>query len=107
MATESSEGEEDAKLMRGNQPLIVDDDLREMGKKPLVTSQSFYTKKLFKKGHLFMPCTISLLFMHYHMHYLVVQTTLGGSDSDSNHVNLRNNQSFHAKKILNYNLVEI
>ncbi|KAM2230119.1 hypothetical protein ACFX1S_014566 [Malus domestica] len=33
MATESSEGEEDAKLTRGNQLLIVDDDLREMGKK--------------------------------------------------------------------------
>ncbi|KAM0991646.1 hypothetical protein TB1_009439 [Malus domestica] len=33
MATESSEGEEDAKLMGGNQLLVVDDDLREMGKK--------------------------------------------------------------------------
>ncbi|TQD92038.1 hypothetical protein C1H46_022363 [Malus baccata] len=33
MATKSSEGEEDAKLTRGNQLLIVDDDLREMGKK--------------------------------------------------------------------------
>ncbi|XP_048428165.1 anaphase-promoting complex subunit 10-like [Pyrus x bretschneideri] len=33
MATESSEGEEDAKLTGGNQLLVVDDDLREMGKK--------------------------------------------------------------------------
>ncbi|KAM1001137.1 hypothetical protein FF1_007688 [Malus domestica] len=33
MATESSEGEEDAKLMGGNQLLVVDDNLREMGKK--------------------------------------------------------------------------
>ncbi|TQD71352.1 hypothetical protein C1H46_043112 [Malus baccata] len=33
MATESSEGEEDAKLTRGNQLLIVDDNLREMSKK--------------------------------------------------------------------------
>ncbi|KAM2988974.1 hypothetical protein FF2_003005 [Malus domestica] len=33
MATKSSEGEEDAKLTGGNQLLVVDDDLREMGKK--------------------------------------------------------------------------
>ncbi|KAB2625711.1 anaphase-promoting complex subunit 10 [Pyrus ussuriensis x Pyrus communis] len=33
MATESSEGEEDAKLTGGNQLLVVNDDLREMGKK--------------------------------------------------------------------------
>ncbi|KAB2608180.1 anaphase-promoting complex subunit 10 [Pyrus ussuriensis x Pyrus communis] len=33
MATESSEGEEDAKRTGGNQLLVVDDDLREMGKK--------------------------------------------------------------------------
>ncbi|XP_058009175.1 anaphase-promoting complex subunit 10 isoform X1 [Hevea brasiliensis] len=33
MATESSEGEEEGKITGGNQHLIVDDDLREMGKK--------------------------------------------------------------------------
>ena len=33
MAAESSEGEEEAKLTGGNQLLVVDDDLREMGKK--------------------------------------------------------------------------
>ncbi|KAM1061611.1 hypothetical protein FF1_026065 [Malus domestica] len=33
MAMESSEGKEDAKLMGGNQLLVIDDDLREMGKK--------------------------------------------------------------------------
>ncbi|KAH7532867.1 hypothetical protein FEM48_Zijuj04G0068100 [Ziziphus jujuba var. spinosa] len=33
MATESSEGEEEAKLTGGNKVLMVDDDLREMGKK--------------------------------------------------------------------------
>ena len=33
MATESSEGEEEVKLTGGNQVLMVDDDLREMGKK--------------------------------------------------------------------------
>uniref|UniRef100_A0A9I9E0Q0 DOC domain-containing protein n=2 Tax=Cucumis melo TaxID=3656 RepID=A0A9I9E0Q0_CUCME len=33
MATESSEGEEDVKLTGGNQVLVVEDDLREMGKK--------------------------------------------------------------------------
>lgn len=34
MATESSEGEEEGKLMGGNQQLIIDDeDLREMAKK--------------------------------------------------------------------------
>lgn len=33
MATESSEGEEEAKLIGGNQQLVVDDDLREMAKK--------------------------------------------------------------------------
>lgn len=32
MATESSEGEEDGKLTLGNQVLMVEDDLREMGK---------------------------------------------------------------------------
>ena len=33
MATESSEGEDEVKLTGGNQVLVVDDDLREMGKK--------------------------------------------------------------------------
>ncbi|KDP31658.1 hypothetical protein JCGZ_14974 [Jatropha curcas] len=33
MATESSEGEEEGKITGGTQHLIVDDDLREMGKK--------------------------------------------------------------------------
>ncbi|EXB59100.1 hypothetical protein L484_014594 [Morus notabilis] len=33
MATESSEGEEEVKLTGGNQVLMVDDNLREMGKK--------------------------------------------------------------------------
>ena len=33
MAAESSEGEEETKLSGGNQLLIVDDDLTEMGKK--------------------------------------------------------------------------
>lgn len=33
MATESSEGEDDVKLTGGNQVLVVEDDLREMGKK--------------------------------------------------------------------------
>ncbi|KAF8405241.1 hypothetical protein HHK36_010142 [Tetracentron sinense] len=33
MATESSEGEEEGKLLGGNQHLVVDDDLREMAKK--------------------------------------------------------------------------
>ncbi|XP_015576225.1 anaphase-promoting complex subunit 10 isoform X1 [Ricinus communis] len=33
MATESSEGEEEGKITGGNQHLVVDDDLREMGKK--------------------------------------------------------------------------
>ncbi|KAB1214559.1 Anaphase-promoting complex subunit 10 [Morella rubra] len=33
MATESSEGEEEAKVTGGNQVLMVEDDLREMGKK--------------------------------------------------------------------------
>jgi hypothetical protein len=32
MAAESSEGEEEGKLSGGNQVLIVDDDLRELGK---------------------------------------------------------------------------
>lgn len=33
MATESSEGEEEGKMIGGNQHLVVDDDLREMAKK--------------------------------------------------------------------------
>ena len=33
MATELSEGEEEGKVTGGNQVLIVEDDLREMGKK--------------------------------------------------------------------------
>jgi len=33
MAAESSEGEEEGKLSGGNQVLIIDDDLRELGKK--------------------------------------------------------------------------
>jgi anaphase-promoting complex subunit 10 len=33
MATESSEGEEEGKLTGGNHVLIVEDDLRELGKK--------------------------------------------------------------------------
>ncbi|PNX82984.1 anaphase-promoting complex subunit 10-like protein [Trifolium pratense] len=33
MAAESSEGEEEGKLSGGNQILIVDEDLRELGKK--------------------------------------------------------------------------
>jgi len=33
MAAESSEGEEETKLSGGNQLLMVDDDLTEMGKK--------------------------------------------------------------------------
>lgn len=33
MAAESSEGEEEGKLSGGNQVLIVDDELRELGKK--------------------------------------------------------------------------
>ena len=32
MATESSEGEEEAKLIGGIQQLLVDDDMREMAK---------------------------------------------------------------------------
>lgn len=33
MAAESSEGEEEGKLSGGNQVLIIDEDLRELGKK--------------------------------------------------------------------------
>jgi len=33
MATESSEGEEEGKITGGNKHLVIEDDLREMGKK--------------------------------------------------------------------------
>lgn len=33
MATESSESEEEGKITGGNHQLLIDDDLREMGKK--------------------------------------------------------------------------
>jgi anaphase-promoting complex subunit 10 len=33
MATESSEGEEEGKITGGNKLLVIEDDLREMGKK--------------------------------------------------------------------------
>jgi anaphase-promoting complex subunit 10 len=33
MATESSEGEEEGKITGGNTHLVIEDDLREMGKK--------------------------------------------------------------------------
>lgn len=42
MAAESSEGEEEAgKLTGGNQLLVVDDDLREMGKKAAWSVSSY------------------------------------------------------------------
>ncbi|XP_057973651.1 anaphase-promoting complex subunit 10-like isoform X4 [Malania oleifera] len=41
MATESSEGEEEGKLMAANQHLVVDDDLREMAKKAAWSVSSY------------------------------------------------------------------
>ncbi|KAE9466982.1 hypothetical protein C3L33_01104, partial [Rhododendron williamsianum] len=59
MATESSEGEEEGKLMGGNQQLTIDDeDLREMAKKAAWSLVVLYVD--FKLDESYTPSKISI-----------------------------------------------